>query len=104
MNTEIGTKKDQQSESDLKQLLCGDFDNDEQQRLYEIAKKYHDACDNFDKHVCSITNERGVAMPRNREEYIAVNRNALRVRRGLISENPDILPIEIQRAISNYRD
>ena len=90
--------------SELKPLLCGEFDNGKEQRLYEIAKKYHNACDKFDETACFVRNERGVSMPVNREECVSINRNALRVKRMLISDNSDLEPIEIQRAISNYRE
>jgi hypothetical protein len=95
-------KKD---ESDLSDLLYGDFTPTEKDhRLYELAKQYHEETEAYDQTVCSVKNERGVAMPIDAYEYGLINRNALKVRKRLLDANPDIGSTELHRAISKYAD
>lgn len=95
-------KKD---DSELSALLYGDFTlTEKDHRLYELAKQYHEETEAYDKTVCSVQNERGVAMPIDAYEHGLINRNALKVRKRLLDDNPDIGRTELHRAISKYVD
>jgi hypothetical protein len=84
-------------------LLYGDFtptEND--RRLYELAKQYHDETEAYDQRVCSFRNERGIAMPKDHYERGLINRNAQAVLERLLAQNKDIGRTEIRQAISKY--
>jgi len=92
-------------ESELSALLYGDFTPTEKdQRLHILAKQYHEETEAYDQTVCSAKNDRGVAMPIDAYEHGLINRNALKVRKRLFDENPDIGRKELHRAISRYAD
>ena len=92
-------------QSKLINLLYGDFTPTEKdRRLYDLAKQYHEETEAHDQTVCSVKNERGVAMPIEAYEHGLINRNALKVRKRLLDENPDIGRKELHRAISRYAD
>lgn len=91
--------------SEFSALLYGDFTPTEKdQRLWELAKQYHEETEAYDQRVCSGRTERGVAMPVNAYEHGLINRNALAVRKRLLDENQDIERGEFHRAISRYAD
>lgn len=56
-----------------------------EQSLHELAQRYHEECEAYDRTVCSGM-QRGVAMPRDSYEFGLINRNALRVRDRLYPE------------------
>ncbi len=92
-------------QSKLIDLLYGDFTPTEKdRRLYELAKQYHEETEGYDQTVCSCRNDRGIAMPATRYELGLINRNALKVRKRLLDENPAIGRTELYRAISRYPD
>lgn len=83
--------------------LYGKFTPTEKdQRLHELAKQYHEETEAYDRTVCSSKNKRGVAMPVDYYEHGLINRNALRVRKRLLDENPEIGREELHMAISRY--
>ena len=93
------------NESELSALLCGDFTPTEKdRRLYDLAKQYHEETEAYDQTVCSVKNERGVAMPKDYYELRLIGQNALKVRKRLINETPDIGRTELHMAISRYAD
>ena len=84
-------------------MLYGDFTPTEKdRRLYELAKQYHEETEAYDQTVCSGRTERGIAMPINAYEHRLINRNALKMRKRLLDDNPDIGREELHRAISRY--
>lgn len=97
-------KRRMRGESNLTLLLHGDFSlTEKDRRLYKLAKQYHDETESYDKSVCSIIDDRGVAMPANIYEQRMINRNALKVRQRLLESNPEIEPSELHRAISVHK-
>lgn len=92
-------------ESEFSALLYGDFTPTEKDhRLYKLVKQYREETEGYDQAVCSAKNERGVAMPVDAYEHGLINRNALKVRKRLLDENPDIDRTELRKAISRYAD
>lgn len=89
--------------SDLNALLYGDFTpSKKDQRLHSLAKQYHEETEAYDQKVCSARNERGIAMPIDVYEHRLISRNALKVRKRLLDDNPDIAREELHLAISRY--
>ena len=90
-------------ESEFIALLYGDFTPTEKDsRLYELAKQYHEETEYYDQAVCSGRTERGIAIPIDAYEHGLINRNAMKMRKRLLDENPDIWRGELDRAISRY--
>lgn len=52
----------------------------------KLADRYESECESFDMIVCKHRNDRGVAIPVTHDELAAVNKNAIRVWRGIKSE------------------
>ena len=89
----------------LNELLYGYFIlTEKDQKLYELAKQYHEETEAYDRIICSRINERGVAIPINDYEYRLVNHNALDVFKRLLDENRGITQNELRMAINKYID
>jgi len=104
-NSEV-TDKDKGSASEFSELLCGDFTpTPRDNALYELAKRYHHDCEEYDLKVCTGGMGRDGILPANSDEFRLINKNALHVRMRLIKEYFDygFTGKEMQRAISNYR-
>ena len=101
----MSVSEERKDESELRALLCGNFTPSEKDhRLHCLAKIYHEETEAYDQTVCSARNERGVAIPIGGYELRLINQNALKVRRRLLNENPDISPRELHNVISRYPD
>lgn len=84
-------------------LYCGEFAPTEKDRkLYDLAKQYHDETELYDRGVCSGRTDDGIAMPVDNYELVMINRNAHKVRKRLLKENPGIESAELNRAIGRY--
>lgn len=91
-----------ESKVDVKHLL-GEFkSSDIGMCLYELAKEYHEKTEEYDRTVCSVRNERGIAMPANGYELSLINRNAYAVRERILKENPNITSRQLHGAITSY--
>lgn len=78
--------------------------SEEDIKLAELAKFYHDTCEAYDESVCSGRSKYdGCAMPTNRHELELINRNASNVLKSIYENNPDINPSDIKKAIRNVR-
>lgn len=78
--------------------------DEDYQRLYALAQQYHEEAEAYDQIVCSVRNKRGVAMPKDYYELRLINQNAIKVRKRLINENPDIDQREFRKLISRFPD
>lgn len=74
------------TQSEFTQQYVGTFDDEHSRKVKEFADRYELGCENYDRTVCSIRNERGVAMPANWREQGLVSRNALAIRKQLVDE------------------
>lgn len=54
--------------------------------LRELAKRYHEETEAYDRGVCTGPVVRGSVMPANPREFRSINRNALSIRRRLLIE------------------
>ena len=91
--------------SEFSALLYGDFTPTEKDRLlYDLAKQYHEETEAYDQTVCSAKNDRGVAIPIDAYEHGLINRNAMKVLKRLLADNPDIVREELHKAIGRYAD
>ena len=48
--------------------------------LHNLGILYHVLCEESDRKICTIRNEHNEAIPRGREEFVRVNKYALRIR------------------------
>lgn len=83
------------------EYLCS-FENTTPQELYELGKKYHTICEEYDQSVCSYKNEKGVAIPTNNYEFVLINRHAMKIRKDINREGmlKGFSPKEIREVIS----
>lgn len=83
--------------------LLGEFRPTERERtLYELARRYHDECEAYDRTVCTGPVIDGAILPATPHERALVIRNAANVRRSLIA-SADLFGItaaELHRAIA----
>lgn len=66
-----------------REYLCDPWEREGIRELDELAEKYHEACESFDRRVCTLRNHKEIAMPANSSEMFLVNRNARGVRDAL---------------------
>ena len=83
------------------EYLCS-FEDTTPQELYELGKKYHTICEEYDLSVCSYKNEKGVAVPTNNYEFILINCHAMKVRKDINRDGmlKGFSPKEIREVIS----
>ena len=87
------------------QFLYGEFSYDEKdQGLHELAQQYLEETEAYDQLICSVKNDRGVAIPVDNHEFRLINKNALKVRNRLLKDNPSIHPSELHRVINKISD
>ena len=55
-------------------------------RLHELATRYHTECEAYDRTVCTGPIRDGSVMPIGPHELALVNRNAIRVRKQIMAE------------------
>jgi hypothetical protein len=99
---EVGFNMDRKG-SFLREYL-GDFKPSKHStRLFNIAQEYHRRCDEYDRFACWRRDICGKPIPIMPGEFVAINKHAISVYRELIGRNQDISPLEIVRAIRDYR-
>lgn len=74
--------------------------------LQDLAKEYHERCEEFDKQNCQFCNEHGIAVPVTPRETWMCSANAMKVRREIMAkaERQNISRGDVQKAISHYRN
>ncbi len=72
---------------------------EEELKMRELVKKYHELCEAFDQKVCRLKNDRGVAIPTDDWELGQINKNAIEVRKKVFS---GYTLTEIQEAFFRY--
>lgn len=79
--------------------------NTREQVLDRLAAQYHEQCETFDRIHCKGTSPRtGHALPVDNDEFITINRHALKIKRELTEEasRHGITAHELSRAISQW--
>jgi hypothetical protein len=76
----------------------------QEERLMELAEKYHADCESFDRTVCTGPIVDGGIMPATAQEGAAINRNALKVLAETLrqAESEGLTREDIRRAIGRY--
>lgn len=79
--------------------------SDDEKKLMELAKEYHDCCDSYDDRICSGVNSYGESMPKSNTEYKMINENSARVRKRIILKGGmmGFSGNEVSKAISKYQ-
>ncbi|MBZ7634888.1 hypothetical protein FML11_16530 [Klebsiella oxytoca] len=74
-------------------------------RLYELATRYHQSCEAYDRMICTGPHCWGLIFPATHEEMGLINKNALRVRKEILDEAilEGFSKAEILNAISRWR-
>ena len=67
-----------------------------------VALYYHIICEMFDRAVCGYRDPEGDAHPTTMQEYVAINRHALEVRRQLLAAHPALTEESFMAAIQEY--
>jgi hypothetical protein len=77
---------------------------DKDNKLHELAKRYHDETEAYDRTVCTGPIRDGSVMPIGTRQMALVNRNAIKVRERIMHEaaQHDISRQDIARAISRH--
>lgn len=82
--------------------LGGAMSND--QRLWELARDYHDVTEAFDRIVCTGPMGKDGILPANPREVGIISRNAKMVFHRLVNDQkPPVDPKDLREAIRNYR-
>ena len=94
-------------QSERKSMLYGEWlgPTEEELKLQELAKQYHNLCNSFDCTVCTgISPRTGDAMPVNGYELASVNKNAREVREDIMRQGAAMGFTEqnIVKAIKDY--
>lgn len=73
--------------------------------LYLIAQEYHQRCEAYDQTVCSLRNEKGVAVPMSESERARISINAIKVREEIVyrADQMGLTREEVLEAIREYR-
>ena len=85
--------------------LLGTFETTERdQKLYELATRYHTETEAYDRTVCTGPVQEGSIMPATPNEMALINRNAIAVTKRIIfdAERDGFTREEIARAISKW--
>ncbi|MBT4078663.1 MAG: hypothetical protein HOE78_18960 [Gammaproteobacteria bacterium] len=96
----------ERSVSELNGLLYGRFERDEhEEKLFEYAEQYHKECEAYDETVCTGPPGRDGVMPGNDWQLVAINKNALQVRKRILAdaESNGFGKKEVITAIHEYR-
>jgi hypothetical protein len=77
---------------------------DKDNKLHELAKRYHDETEAYDRTVCTGPIRDGSVMPIGTRQMALVNRNDIKVRERIMHEaaQHDISRQDIARAISRH--
>ena len=92
--------------SECNALLYGRFERDEhEEKLFEYAEQYHKECEAYDETVCTGPPGRDGVMPGNYWQLVAINKNALQVRKRILAdaESNGFGKKEVITAIHEYR-
>jgi hypothetical protein len=93
--------------SGFDQEYLGTFELTEQDKyLHSLAEEYHTRCEDYDRTVCTGQVGRDGILPATNWEVRQINLNALAVLKeiqGRAYRERGISPVEVSRAISDYR-
>lgn len=72
--------------------------------LHNLARKYHEETEAFDRTVCTGTIRDGGIVPMNAWQFNQVLQNAAKVRKRIVQEGASagVTPSEIRRAIARF--
>ena len=87
-----------------REYLCEFTPNPNERALYEIAKRYHEVTEAYDRTVCTGPIVKGLILPESHYQVVAINRHARQVFNDLFhgAESLGITRAEMQEAVGKY--